>query len=306
MRGWVTKSMIWATLCAACAAPVAAQPPTFTCGELPLVFTPAGEGGTLRAGERSYTLKPVPAASGARYVAAEDPATTFWNKGNEALFEWHGVRLPECRAQAGPFRAGGNEPSWSLRVEDGRMRFDTLDETWRFDLPLPTPAVVPGQRRYTATAGRHTVVVEATDRICRDNMSGMPHPQAVTVTIGERRYAGCGGAPAELLRGRDWRIVRVDGRALTTDARATLVFGADGRAGGEAGCNTYFSTWRLTGESLSFIGLGSTRKACPAPLMEQEQRLLAALDRVRGFDIGEDGSLKLLDGTSVAVEARVR
>ncbi|MFN7780319.1 MAG: META domain-containing protein, partial [Betaproteobacteria bacterium] len=57
-------------------------------------------------------------------------------------------------------------------------------------------------------------------------------------------------------------------------------------------------------ESLAFVGLGSTRKACAAPLMEQEQRLLAALDRVRAFDFGPDGSLRLLDGKGVAVEAR--
>jgi heat shock protein HslJ/membrane-bound inhibitor of C-type lysozyme len=303
---WLGLAMAWVLAGCAASAPPAPVGETIRprCGELPIVFTATGDTARLAIGERSYTMQLTPAASGARFVANEDPATVFWNKGDGGLLEWHGQRLPACRTEAAPFRAGGNEPSWSLRFEDGRMRFDTLDESWRFDLPLPTPAVLPGERRYTATAGRQTATVEVADRLCRDNMSGMPHPQSVTVTIGERRYAGCGGAPADLLRGRDWRIVRVDGRDLAADAGATLAFGADGRAGGETGCNRFFATWRLTGESLAFVGLGSTRKACAAPLMEQEQRLLAALDRVRAFDFGPDGSLRLLDGKGVAVEAR--
>jgi membrane-bound inhibitor of C-type lysozyme len=49
--------------------------------------------------DKAYELKPERTASGTRYVAvdAEGGEVSFWNKGEEALFEMPGQPLRKCR-----------------------------------------------------------------------------------------------------------------------------------------------------------------------------------------------------------------
>jgi len=64
----------------------------------------------------------------------------------------------------------------------------------------------------------------------------------------------------------------------------TLKFGADGRAGGSSGCNSYGGEYREQGESLSFSRIISTKRAClEQGANEQEQRYFAALESASRF-----------------------
>lgn len=68
----------------------------------------------IRAGAETIDLRPVPAASGAKYQAVDDPSTTFWSKGDRARFTLRGRTLPECLAAAKPGRSpqgGGSSPA---------------------------------------------------------------------------------------------------------------------------------------------------------------------------------------------------
>jgi len=56
----------------------------------------------------------------------------------------------------------------------------------------------------------------------------------------------------------------------------TATFGADGIVSGSSGCNTYNGSYTLTGETLAIGPLGTTRMACPEPIMTQETQYLAA------------------------------
>ena len=59
----------------------------------------------------------------------------------------------------------------------------------------------------------------------------------------------------------------------------TLKFGADGRAGGSSGCNSYGGEYREQGENLSFSRIISTKRAClDERANQQEQRYFAALE----------------------------
>ena len=69
----------------------------------------------------------------------------------------------------------------------------------------------------------------------------------------------------------------------------------DGQAGGNSGCNSYFTSYELDGFDLTFGPVGSTMMACPDG-MELEQRFLQVLARVDTFRL--DGNvLTLLQGT---------
>ena len=66
----------------------------------------------------------------------------------------------------------------------------------------------------------------------------------------------------------------------------TLKFGADGRAGGSGGCNSYGGNYRERGDNLSFSQIISTKRAClEQRANEQEQRYFAALESASKFKL---------------------
>ena len=77
-----------------------------------------------------------------------------------------------------------------------------------------------------------------------------------------------------------WRLVEygpIDA-PVAAGTEATATFDADGKLNGAAGCNSYFATYTLDGESLSVSEVGSTMMACMDDnVMQQESAYLAAL-----------------------------
>ncbi len=204
-----------------------------------------------------------------------------------------------------PLRAHGNEPAWSLVIDGETLRF----ESDRLHVAGPAlPVQIDGERRRYAAALRDRAIPVAVEvavvpGVCRDGMSGMPYPLRVAATVGERRFAGCGGDPAALLQGSEWAVVELAGDVAVAPS-PTLRFGDDGRLAGRASCNAYGATYALTGETLA-IGRGmTTRMACPPPQMAQERRFLELLESVRRFDLADDGSLRLGNDAGWAIRAR--
>ena len=75
--------------------------------------------------------------------------------------------------------------------------------------------------------------------------------------------------------------------AVQPDTTITLQFEEDG-INGSAGCNSYFGSATLSGSTLSFGPLGSTKMACPEPIMQQETDYLAALGTVNGYTLVDE------------------
>ena len=74
----------------------------FLCGELRIAVTPLGEDLQVSAGDERFLMRPVVSASGARYALPDDPSTSFWSKGENALLEIRGQAWPECVPAAMP------------------------------------------------------------------------------------------------------------------------------------------------------------------------------------------------------------
>jgi heat shock protein HslJ len=83
------------------------------------------------------------------------------------------------------------------------------------------------------------------------------------------------------LAGTSWTLTSIEAMGAEAStlpgADITLDFSADGQANGAAGCNTYNGTYTVTGDTLAFGPLVTTRMACPEPVMRQEQAYLAML-----------------------------
>ena len=84
------------------------------------------------------------------------------------------------------------------------------------------------------------------------------------------------GAPlAERLAGTKWIAVSepdADRRAVPR-----VEFGRDARLGGYTGCNLLSAPFTIEGERLVLGPLATTKRACPGPVGDREQRLLEVL-----------------------------
>ncbi len=280
---------------------------TLQCGEQRITVDRTDGGLRLTVGDETFDLRPVAAASGAKYAAVDDPATTFWSKGDRALLEMRGQAYPECTTgddAAQVFRATGNEPSWVLEMDDQEMTLLTDFGETRLAAPTPVPQATNDGKTYVATVGGKSLSVIISPRPCTDTMSGMPYPNTVTVRLDGETLRGCGGDPATLLRGAEWVVEDLDESGLIDRSRVTLNFGADGRVFGHASCNTYNGGYVLTGEGLTLSEIVTTMMACAPALMTQESRFLDFLKNAQRFEIGADGALILHTNDLRTIRAR--
>lgn len=104
---------------------------------------------------------------------------------------------------------------------------------------------------------------------------------------------GCANAPLQLETERTYQVEWIGERPLIDRSHLTITLGEDGRAYGNAGCNHWFASYRLAGETLSFGAAGSTRKLCAPALMEQEARFLDSLGKVQRWDVSPIEQLRL-------------
>lgn len=278
----------------------------YACAGMEVVFGALGAHPRMVVDGQAFDMEEVPAASGARYRAIGDADTWFHEKGGEALAAVSGRRLPSCEASAAPaepFRALGQEPSWILTAGDGRVELVTQFGQHSLGLPLLNVEHAGRVTRYRAAEGEHRLVATVTRGVCRDTMSGMPHPYAVEVQTAGERLRGCGGVPLSLLTGRNWIVEDLDGGGIIDRSRISIGFSAEeSRAYGLASCNRYTAGFTLTGEGLSFTHPAATMMACAPALMAQEQRFFGILQAVTSFDIDATGAL-ILSGSGGTMKA---
>jgi len=266
---------------------------TWHCARQPIQVRMLGQFMEVVVGGKSQILRQAVSASGARYVAPNDPGTEFWSKGGQANVTWSGTELPVCVEDGSlmvPMRASGNEPFWAVDYDRWSV---TLSEPGK----PPRSFDVKGQSpqgdgwRIQAESGQANLYLDINPQLCVDNMSGQPRPYTVSMNLNEQTMQGCGGDPARLLQGVRWQLKAIDGKAVTT--QASLEFLADNRVAGSNGCNRIMGSYALSGEGLSFSKLASTRMACEPAIMKQADIVDQYLSGVRGFAFDDQGALVL-------------
>jgi heat shock protein HslJ len=92
-----------------------------------------------------------------------------------------------------------------------------------------------------------------------------------------------------------WQLELLGTKPAIQKRKVTLVFQANNRLGGEAGCNSYGATYSLNGDQLILSEIVSTLMACVEPeIMEQEQQFLASLEQASSYKL-EGNHLIILD-----------
>ena len=74
-----------------------------------------------------------------------------------------------------------------------------------------------------------------------------------------------------------WRPSHIREMRLDEETDLYVQFEAGGELGGFAGCNRFFGSYQLSGNTISIEALGVTRKACPPPIMSFEISFIEAL-----------------------------
>lgn len=99
------------------------------------------------------------------------------------------------------------------------------------------------------------------------------------------------------LAGTSWVLTDLNGDGVVADTRVTLEFAANGRATGNGSCNRYFSTVEISGSSIRFGAVGSTRMACATAVSLQEIKYFQELEAANRFTI-EGRTLSIYGGDS--------
>jgi heat shock protein HslJ len=85
------------------------------------------------------------------------------------------------------------------------------------------------------------------------------------------------------LPGSEWQLEDLGGVAADHGS-ATLTFPEAGKVAGNGSCNRFFGSSEINGDAIKLGAMGSTRMACPEPVMNQEAKYLEALQAAERFE----------------------
>jgi heat shock protein HslJ len=101
------------------------------------------------------------------------------------------------------------------------------------------------------------------------------------------------------LENTHWKLIALNAMkdGLPVLQREVFVQLKEGRATGNAGCNSYFGSYTTTGTNIHFTGIGSTKMFCQQG-MEVENNLIQALGDADNYRI-TGSQLELLKGNGM-------
>ena len=108
------------------------------------------------------------------------------------------------------------------------------------------------------------------------------------LSLGACMTSGHDGADSKAaIVGPEWVVEDIADRGVIDDARATLLFGNDGRVSGDTSCNRYFAEYILEVTEIRFRNAGVTKRACAPAVMDQESRFLTVFNAVDSYRIDD-------------------
>ncbi len=94
-----------------------------------------------------------------------------------------------------------------------------------------------------------------------------------------------------------WLAEDINGGGVIDRLQTTLEIRDDGIVNGMGGCNRYAGSVTVSGNTIKFLPMASTRMACSPAVMRQEAKFHSTLEKVRTWRIDQaQRKLLLLDG----------
>lgn len=232
--------------------------------------------------------------------------------------------LTACAAAQTGEPTGLTGPAWLLTSLNGNSIIDGTMITAQFN-PDGTFGGSAGCNVYKGsfeTSGKSmsfTTPIATTLKMCEESM--MAQEKSYLDTLGNVNsfriekdlliLVGAGDsqlmiyqAQSQELAGTTWQVLSYNNGkqavvSILNGTSLSLNFGIDGSISGNSGCNTYFGTYKVDGESISIGPLASTKKYCGAPegIMDQEAQFLVSLENAAKYLVdGNTLELRTKDG----------
>lgn len=169
---------------------------------------------------------------------------------------------------AAPYRAVGQEPGWTLIIDERDLTFIPAGGQ---PVRQPRPQAINGFAGEIYQTPR--IGVNIVHAGCTDVMSGQGYRDRVQVDVDGRRFEGCGGDPAAPagLAGTNWRVEAVNGRPTPPQGEYFIRF-EDDRISAKFGCNGMGGNYSENGNSRTVGPMAATRMFCPDPAMSFENQ----------------------------------
>ena len=113
------------------------------------------------------------------------------------------------------------------------------------------------------------------------------------VTMQGKQLGQIGSSGAEITAIK-WRAASIGDEAIPANSGIYIRFEVDGSIEGNAGCNGFFGSLEQRDSGVGVGPLGTTRMACPDPIMSREMSFIDAVQKMASFQSTSD-SLSLLD-----------
>lgn len=172
---------------------------------------------------------------------------------------------------------GGETTGWAIQLDSATIFDGKQVHSVEVDAPQTATLEKFENKRVTATGTiSHQQGVETGQRSILEISSIRAVPAATIPSPVKPVAAG--------LVGTDWLLDDLAGTAVIHGVQATLAFPEAGKVTGNGSCNRFFGSVEISGNIIKFGPLGSTRMACPEPVMDQESKYLAALQYAERFE----------------------
>ena len=106
--------------------------------------------------------------------------------------------------------------------------------------------------------------------------------------------ASAAASPQASVQGA-WKIVQARTEPILDQRNARLELGTDGRLGGHTSCNSMSAPYTLDGSKIRVGAIVTSRMACSQAKLEQEDRILTALESAVTAIVRGDGLLEIRD-----------
>ncbi|MFF1418268.1 META domain-containing protein [Streptomyces sp. NPDC058280] len=130
----------------------------------------------------------------------------------------------------------------------------------------------------------------------------------LTLTTADGDAISLTSEPPAPLAGTEWTVNSLAAGATATslpkgtEGKAHFTLGKDGSVEGSLGCNTFSSTAKVSGSTVTFGRITSTRKLCPGPEMTVERQVQKVLDGKVSYELHHRG-LTLTAGNGAGLGA---
>ena len=174
------------------------------------------------------------------------------------------------------FRGSGNEPFWSLQIDESHSLLLKSIDDHQFNLNTSITQIsrISDAKAINLTAdlpdGKVTIML--IENGCQDNMSGKNSSHALQIIIKKETlekpvlYKGCGEFLNAYLVNNNWKLESINGKnisSLPIEKAPTLNINLlEKKVNGFTGCNTFFGAVQMEKGRLIFGNIGQTKKAC--------------------------------------------